>query len=269
MRVFFVLYIGISLFSFFLSPIATAGELFITGVYQGKSLFIQNPIVKFPHIFCIYEIQVNNKSISSYLFKLSAIEIKFEGIQKFEPVMVKILYKNECRPIVLNAHVLFWHSGFSFTSINITDTTDNTLFLQWTTRGEKKDAIYTIEKMNEGKWQKIDQIHALGNFISQQYTYTLPNEAEFYKLRIQYAFAKERPHYSEEIEHITYKDLITFYPQTVSDRITFSKICDYQIIDANENALMQGTAKEVYVKKLQKGEYTLILDTQKETFYKK
>ena len=141
-----------------------SAELHITGVYQGKTLFIQNPYNRESMSFCVTAIYVNGTKLGVN-YKVSALKLDFNGIDKFSPLSIKIEHSPDCKPIILNPDAIHFHSTFSFGEVGFEDTA-----LVWKTSGEKSGSVFTLEKYQFGIWIEGDTVPAKGEFGGAEYS---------------------------------------------------------------------------------------------------
>ena len=96
-------------------------EMVLEGTYQGQNLYVQNPFASSGVGFCVINVTVNGQQSIDEI-NSSAFEIDFSSYQlvKGSPVEVKIEYKDDCTPRVLNPDVLRPTSTYVITSMNIT-----------------------------------------------------------------------------------------------------------------------------------------------------
>ena len=82
-------------------------DISITGIYQGKNLYVQNPFSSNNVGFCVTEVKVNG-NITTDETQSSAFEIdlKAQNLKLQEPVTVVIYHKEGCNPKILNPEVL-------------------------------------------------------------------------------------------------------------------------------------------------------------------
>lgn len=75
--------------------------MILKGTYQGKNIFVHNPI--FDDGFCANKVLLNGKEISAVI-NASAFEIRLDelSISEGEELEIRILHHPECRPKVLN-----------------------------------------------------------------------------------------------------------------------------------------------------------------------
>ncbi len=253
-------FLGVYSFSF----LAKGQELAFTGVYQGKVLYIQNPLADGVDDFCVKEVHLNGRVLNLNL-KLSALEIDFKGLDLYTPVAIRILHDTICTPKIVNPQAIFWHSSFRFNFIQIVEEE-----LKWETRGERASANYVIEKLNgEDDWFELDEMPSQGKFASSEYSYSPEFTEGSNKFRVKYLASSSSYLYSDEVELVFYKTPITFSPKVVSDKITLSQTAPFEILNEREEVILTGNAKEIPLRLLKPGTYYIILDGYKESFVKK
>lgn len=240
-----------------------AQETVLTGVYQGHSLYIKNPYGVQTDKFCIESISVNKKEIDINL-RLSALKLDFKNEDLFIPIVVKIKHSESCKPKFINPDAILFHSSFKYDSLFISDS-----LIRWHTKGDKREGLYTIEKLAENYWDEVSTINSKGEFEGADYVYFPDFKPGGNKYRIKYSLPNGRFLYSEELELFHYDDPITFTPKSVSDKITLSRHSDYEILDLEGNVIVSGSGKIIPLRLLKKGDYMIYLEGYSDRFNKK
>ena len=238
-------------------------ELSMTGVYKGESLYIKNPYLADKGQFCVNAVYVNGTKTTANL-QLTAINIPFRGVQIFSPVKVLIHHDTLCQPRIVNPDAINYHSSFKFDSVTVNDTT-----VHWYTKGDAVGGKYVVEQMHNGLWNELKELPAKGKFHGARYVYFPEHYEGGNKYRIRYHLPDGRYQYSYEEEHIFYPQPVTFSPRSVTDAITLSRACSYEILDSNGDVILQGTGKVIPLRRLQPGDYGIVLEGQAESFIKK
>lgn len=242
---------------------AKAQEVAITGVFQGKPLFVQNPLSEGIDVFCVRGIYLNGRELAINL-KRSALEIDFNGLDLYTPVSIRIMHDTICAPKIVNPQAIFWHSSFRFNSITFSEEE-----IRWTTRGERERALYIVEKLNGEEWMELTQLPSEGQFAASEYSYFPELSEGSNKFRVRYEASASNYLYSDEVEVVFYKEPITFSPKVVSDKMTLSRASPFEILNEREEVILTGNAKEIPLRLLKPGNYYIILDGYKESFVKK
>src|SRR5210317_2480058 len=120
----------VALTLFFLVNITVFAALSVEGTYQGKNLYVQNPMDDEGFGYCATKVTVNGDIMPGGT-SMGAFEIDFSlfNIEIGEPVFIVIEHNEGCKPKILNPEVLLPRSTFEVTKMNITDAGK----LTWTT----------------------------------------------------------------------------------------------------------------------------------------
>ncbi len=257
MRIYWVLIISIvGHFAFSQAP--NQKETLITGVYQGKTLFIQNTFNGDAMRYCIDEISVNKRRIN-ISYNTSAIKLDFDNIDLYTPVTIKISHKDTvCSPTIINPEAILFHTIFRFSSMELSDSA-----FFWTTKGERGRGKFTIEKLGGGIWIAQEMIDASGVYEGASYTYFPTLDEGANKYRIKYTFpagSRVRHLYSWETDYDHYPEPIEFKPHSAKTRVYLSRAASYDIYDAGGDLVLTGQGTEIDVTVLRKGQYVIYFD---------
>jgi hypothetical protein len=255
----------ITLLGFYLlfSSSLFAEEIKINGVYNGINLHIQNPHDGNGN-YCISTIYVNGiqtKIPSSTVITLDLGSMNFKIGDKIE---IKIIHQDKCKPKIINPNALLIRGDFHFGKLKVDDEG-----LYWEGRGEGENGQYFIETFKNSSWQAEKAILAKGTRGINSYTLQVNHIAGLNKYRIKYVDSPEKFYYSDEIEFISDKEKVYFYPKNVSTTIYFSKVVKYEILDLNHKTILKGSGNEIDCTSLLSGTYYLLYDNRTEQFYKK
>lgn len=240
-------------------PCSTAQKASVTqvvGVYQGKTLFIQNPYNAASRQFCVTRIEVNKKKLPINT-RVSAIKLDFASFDLFTPVAIDIYHADSiCLPVVLNADAIAFHSAFSFREIIMNDSV-----LTWQAVGDQEGGTYTLERYQGGIWLEEDTIPSKGTFEAAEYHYypQLAEGANKYRVRYTYPGGK-RYLYSREVDFHYYPDPVTFKPFNAEDYLNLSRSASYEIYDGGSNLVLSGTGVTIDVSGLPRGDYVIYFD---------
>lgn len=228
----------------------------IVGVYQGKTLFIQNPYNPESRQFCISGIKINNRKLTINT-QMSAIKLDFEELDTFTPVVIEIHHRDSlCKPVILNPDAISFHSTFSFREIFMSDSA-----LLWKATGDHQQGKYILEKYQNGIWLERDTIHSSGKFEASQYIYYPHIDIGPNKYRVKYLFPNsDRYLYSREVDFHYYPDPVTFKPYKAVDYIHLSRSASYEIYDGGSNLVLTGSGIKIDVSDLPVGNYVIYFD---------
>jgi len=240
-----------------------AGEIVLSGVYQGKNLYVQNPFSADKKTFCTDEVFVNGVQKMSNI-KSSAFEIDLSFLSLHEPVTVKIIYKDECMPKVLNAYVLRASTTFQFNAFSVTPSEMN-----WTTTGEKTQFMYSVEQLVNNNWRIVTTVPAKGDASG---IYTIPIAHQFKANKYRIKAQDQENHqifYSKAVDFVLAQEPVTFYPKSVNTKITLSREADYEVRSLKGEVIKKGKGTEIPLADLKTGVYYLSINDRTERFFKK
>ena len=211
---------------FLISHSISAEEITLIGVYQGKNIYVQNPLSDDMVSFCTNSVYVNDLLIISSP-KTSAYEIDLSGLNLSDPVVIRIVHKGSCHPKVINPQVIRPKSQFQFVSLFV-----DAKSIRWFTKGEKEAGKFFIEQYLNNKWVIIKTVDSKGSFDQNQYQVDAIHQSGLNRYRIKYLAETGNTYYSKVDEFFSEKEPVTFYPTRVTDKITLSQETTYEVLDA-------------------------------------
>lgn len=264
----------IALFSF--TFVSAQNEMVLEGTYQGSNLYVQNPFAESGVGFCVVDVKVNDQTSIDEI-NSSAFEIDFSSysIKKGESVVVKIIYKNDCSPRVINPEVIRSSSTYIVKSINI----DSDGLLTWTTTDESGSLPYYIEQFRWNKWIKVGEVKGKGTEGTHDYSFKTVPHSGTNKFRIKQIDYTKKPRESKEVRLLRSSTPEVFIanedPSKIETTIKFKKEDGtlvetmYELTDQYGSLVRKGYGKEVDVKSLNKGIYYVSYDNKVEMIEKK
>ena len=235
----------------------------MTGEYQGKNIYVQNPLSKDKINFCTSAVYLNERLINSSP-KTSAFEINLSHLEIGGSVFIKIVHKEGCTPKIINPQVIRSKSKFKFLNVNA-----DALSIHWVTVGELPYGKFFLEHYRNKKWGNIDIITGKGSFESNQYNIKPEHHTGDNKYRIKHVQNDGKIFFSRGFDYFNDVEPISFYPTLVVDKITLSRESDYAVIDSYGNQMTEGKGKEIELNSLKSGLYFLYVDNREEKFVKK
>jgi len=239
-----------------------AGVLTLEGSYQGKNIYVTNPFVSTGVGFCAFEVSVNDKittdevNSSSFEVDLSALKLSIG-----ERVVIKVKYKDDCKPKIVNPEDLKVRSTFEIVPTTLKfNPKEGTI--SWTTKGEVGKLPFIVEQYRWNKWVKVDEIEGKGRiegaFYSVKY---LPHSGEN-KVRVK-QIDVAGPRYSEAIKVRSVAPEVKIKVDKVDKVLEFTDDTKYEIYDNFGNIISKGYGNEVDVVNLKKGtEYQINYDNK-------
>lgn len=212
-------------------------QMVLEGTYQGQNLYVQNPFASFGVGFCVVNVTVNGQQSTDEI-NSSAFEIDFASYQltKGAGVEVKIEYKDDCSPRVLNPDVLIAASTFIIASMEVTP---DGLF-SFSTKNESGELPFVIEQKRWNKWVKVGQVNGKGLSSLNKYSLKLQPHSGNNTFRIKQVDFSKKPRYSQEKRLIRSSTKEIFIANENTQKI------NSQLIFADEGGVQSETMYEVW-----------------------
>jgi hypothetical protein len=242
---------------------AEAAELTLSGYYQGRNLFVQNPYDAGKKEFCTVDVYVNDQKVMSDI-KASAYEIDLSPLKIDEAVKVRITHKDDCTPKILNPQVLRAGAAFQFVTFDVTRDA-----ISWTTTGEQPNSMYFVEQFVNNNWLVAKTVYAQGTGKSGVYSVSPTHNSGMNRYRIKSQDKEGKIFYTREVSFNSTQETVTFYPKSVTDKITLSREVPYEVLNASGKVIKKGNGKEIKLKEIKTGVYYLNIDNRTEKFFKK
>ena len=246
-------------------------NLSLEGHYQGKSLFVENPLDEDGFGYCVTKVTVNGKPIAESV-QTAAFEISFEefNLKIGAAVFIEIEHGSGCLPRVLNPEVLLPKSTFKIQSMTCSEGGK----LKWQTTEESGKLTFVVEQFRWNKWVAVGEVKGKGTKGLNTYSITISPHSGENKVRVSQIDHSGKKRVSDPIT-FTNTTIVTpsFYPKRVKDKIKFtangkSIETRYEIFDAYGKIVKKGVAKEVDCTNLKKGAYYINYDNKSEKFIK-
>jgi len=244
-----------------------AESLVLSGIYQGKDLYVKNPFSGDGVGFCVFEVYVNGDltrdEINSSAF---AIDFNVLGIEVGSPVEIILNHKANCEPLVLNPESIKPHSTFTIQQIGVKGNV-----LSWSSQSESGSLPYIVEQYRWNKWVKSGEVEGKGSAGTHQYSFELSPYSGENKVRVKQLDYTLKPRYSESVTYTPSISKVAFEPKRVDSEIVFTGQTRYEIFDKYGNLVKTGYGKTVDVGTLAGGDdYYINYDSSfGETFRKK
>jgi len=243
--------------------IAQTTEYTATGEYQGKNIYVQNPLSVDRINFCTTEVYLNEKLINTSP-KTSAYVIDLSNLNVGDPVFIKIVHKEGCVPKIINPQVIRSKSKFKFLNVFA-----DALSISWSTAGELPYGKFFVEHYKNKKWVNIKTLSGKGSFDANQYSLVPEHHTGDNKYRIKYIQNNGKIFFSRVFEYFNDVEPISFFPTMVVDKITLSRETNYTVVDSYGNQITKGKGQVIDLNNLKEGLYFLHVDNREEKFVKK
>lgn len=258
----------LTVFMFF--TYTTYADVSIEGSYQGKNLYVQNPMSPDGFGFCATKVLVNNNIMPGNIAR-SAFEIDFSqfGLKVGDHVMIVIKSGDDCSPKILNPEVLLPQSTFQVTTMSVTNDGD----VKWTTTGEQGVLPYEIEQYRWNRWVNVGEVQGTGKAGPNTYEYKITPHSGENKVRVIQKDYTGKKRKSPEKSFTSTVPVVNMYPKKVKKYINFTADNEpagtrYEIYDAYGNIVKKGFGKKVDCSNLHKGAYYINFDNTNEKFIK-
>ncbi len=257
-------------FLFFSLSIIAFGALSVEGTYQGKNLYIQNPMDDEGFGYCATKVTVNGDIMPGGT-SMGAFEIDFSlfNIAIGEPVFIMIEHHDGCKPKVLNPEVLLPRSTYNVSEMNIT--TEGKL--SWTTTDEQGKLPFIIEQYRWNKWVTIGEVEGKGSGSVNSYEFMVTPHSGENTVRVAQIDHSGTKRPSKEVKFISTAPVVTKTPVKVKKEIKFitngqPTETRYEIYDAYGNIVKKGVGSSVNCSNLLRGVYYINFDNVNEKFIK-
>ena len=214
--------------------------LTLTGIYQGKNLYVQNPFDKDMKTFCSKEVWVNDiKLKDSSITSKSAYEIDLSHLPLNSTVTIQIIHSTFCKPKILNPWFGYPKVEFLFDAISVKG---DTLFIQ--TRKEKPKGKMIVESFIYNSWEPVGEMANKGSGIINLYYFGVPMHSGVNKFRAKYI---------EENGQVYYTQIVECSPELEKVRVVEKKECslllskttDYEILSPEGKILKRESGIEI------------------------
>jgi hypothetical protein len=251
------------IFLMLISQAVVAGEIVLSGVYQGKNLFLRNPYIPDQKKFCVSQIFVNNIPLSN-LPRSSALQISLDHLKHNDEVSIRIIHLDGCTPVVVNPEVIQQARDFEFLFTQVDDNSIN-----WITTGETPEGVFELEKLKWVGWVKVREIQAKGELDNNQYSIEAGHYSGDNSYRLIYKNNKGASFSGEEVSFYSLLEPIIMYPgQEIFEWISLSRDTDWEIYNDYDSLQLKGYGGEINVKNLDYGDYYIIIEDEPLRFFR-
>ena len=244
--------------------------LSVDGTYQGKNLYVQNPMDDEGFGYCATKVTVNGDIMPGGT-SMGAFEIDFSlfNIEIGEPVFIVIEHNDGCKPKILNPEVLLPRSTFNIVTMDIT----NTGKLNWVTKSEQGKLPFFVEQYRWNKWVVIGEVEGKGNGQENSYEFNVTPHSGENTVRVVQVDHSGTKRPSDEVKFMSPTPKVTKTPAKVKNEIKFiaggsPAETRYEIYDAYGNIVKKGVGSSVNCSNLLRGVYYINFDNVNEKFIK-
>jgi len=252
---------------FFLSAIGVkAGVIVLEGQYQLRNIYVLNGKSGSGVGFCTYEVTVNGQvtsdEINSEAFE---VDLSIYGLQLGDNVIVKIKFKDDCEPKIINPGALKPLPTFEVTSITIGD--DETL--RWTVSNEQGVLPFIIQQKKWNKWVKVGEVEGKGTSNVNNYEFKVPTVSGRNEFRVMQVSYDGGNRVSQSVSMVSAKPAVTFNYDKKLQRINFSNETSFEVYNIYGQIVKRGFGNSVDISNLSKNTYYLTYDGSTDEFVKR
>ena len=231
----------------------------IEGRYQGKNLFIRNPILIYrtdASQYCIDSVKVNGilceRSFENYAFEL---KLDSFNLELAEDVKIVFYHKENCKPnVILTEHGT--KTPIDFAKMNL----DSTGMYTWTATSTLKEWVFDIEQFKWNKWVKLGEVTGAKSLKPVDYQYQAALHSGENKLRVKYVQKDGRPRYSFTSKTVSTVGKVEFARDNKLETVNFSDTTAFEIYDELGTKVTKGVGISVDVSTYDANKYYLHYD---------
>jgi hypothetical protein len=230
----------------------------LTGVYQGKDLYVRNPVNKDGVGFCIFEVLVNGQITSDEVNSPAfAVDLKAWKLNLGDPLEIVLRCKEDCEVKIINPEVIYPNSTYEMISVDLSPEG----ILKWTSIKETAKIPYNIEQFKWNKWVKVGEVQGAGNPEESSYTFQATLTSGMNLLRIQQLDHKGA-HFSQDVRVTSSKPDVQLAALKVNKTIEFTDETDYEVFSEFGELVSKGRGKVIDCSKYFKGNYYINFDNK-------
>lgn len=242
--------------SLLISFTALSEVVVISGIYQGKDLYVKNPMTTSGVGYCIFEVLVNGKITSDEVNSPAfAIDLSAWKFKQGDAIEIVLRCKESCDVKIINPEAVYPTSTFEITEIQINE--DG--LLTWKTKNESAVLPYIIEQFKWNRWVKVGEINGTAKKSDNEYSFQAVTTSGLNTFRV-YQLDYRGQRLSTEVTVQSSTPRVTLKSSRVSDAIEFSADTDYEIYSEFGNLVKSGRGQKIDASKFYKGTYYVSYD---------
>lgn len=245
-------------FAFSLAASATAEVVIISGIYQGKDLYVKNPLTADGAGYCVYSVLVNGQETKDELNSASfAVDLAIWKLNLGDPLEIVLRCKENCEVKILNPEVIYPSSTYNITALNLSPAGA----MEWKTEKENAPLPFVIEQFRWNKWIKVGEVKGKGKPEECVYNYSVNLHSGTNTIRI-YQMDFKGQHTSSEYKVVSATPEVKLKSAKISNIIEFSAITDYEIVSEFGTMITSGRGASIDASKFTKGKYYVNYDNK-------
>jgi hypothetical protein len=235
-----------------------AEVVIISGIYQGKDLYVRNPMTADSAGYCVFEVLVNGNVTADQVNSASfAVDLATWKLAQGDALEIVLRCKENCDVKILNPEVIYPNSTYTVSSMNI----DPAGGMTWTTENESATLTFVIEQFKWNKWIKIGELKGQGKPKTCTYSFPAKLHSGLNTFRI-YQMDYKGQHSSEEFKVESTSPDVKIKNLKISDRIEFSAETDFEVVSEFGALVSSGRGQYIDASKYSKGKYYVNFDNK-------
>jgi hypothetical protein len=230
----------------------------ISGVYQGKDLYVKNPTITDGAGFCVFEVLVNGNVTSDEVNSPAfAVDLKAWNLKLGDPVEIVLRCKEDCQVKIINPEVIYPNATFEIKSINL----DNMGLITWSAINESAKIAYNIEQFKWNKWVKVGEVMGEGTpeLHDYQFQASLTSGSNVFRIM---QIDHKGAHFSKELRVDSATPDIRLKSNKISRAIEFTAPTDYEVYSEFGAVVAHGHGSEIDASNFFKGKYYVNFDNK-------
>jgi len=237
---------------------AMAEVVVVSGIYQGKDLYIKNPVTTSGVGFCIFEVLVNGNVTSDEVNSPAfAIDLAVWKFKQGEPLEIVLRCKEACDVKIINPEAVYPTSTFEIMEIQV----DQSGLLAWRTKNESAVLPYIIEQFKWNRWIKVGETNGGGKKNENSYAFQTVLTSGTNTFRI-YQLDHKGQRLSTEVSVESATPQVSLKNAKILDSIEFSAETDYEVYSEYGTLVKSGRGQKVDASKFYKGKYYVSYDNK-------
>lgn len=238
--------------------LAQAEVVVISGVYQGKDLYVKNPLTGSGVGYCVFEVLVNGSITSDEINSPAfAVDLAAWGLKLNDAVEVVLRCKEKCEVKIINPEVIYPNSTFEIVSMSVTPLG----MLTWLSKGESAPIPYIVEQFRWNRWVKVGETIGLGKSDKNEYSFQALLHSGTNTFRV-YQMDHKGQRTSQEVKVESATPAVNIKSTKIVNSIDFSAETDFEIYSEYGALVKSGRATTVDSSKFFKGKYYISFDNK-------
>jgi hypothetical protein len=235
-----------------------AEVVIISGIYQGKDLYVRNPMTADSSGYCVFEVLVNGNVTADQVNSASfAVDLATWQLAQGDALEIVLRCKENCDVKILNPEVIYPNSTFKITSMVV----DPKGGMTWVTENESAALTFVIEQFKWNRWMKIGEVKGQGKPEACTYSFPAAMHTGLNTFRI-YQMDYKGQHTSDEYKIESAIPEVKIKNLKISDRIEFSSETSFEVISEFGAMVTTGRGQYIDASKYSKGKYYVNFDNK-------